>query len=196
MGSISGGIAVLAVGLAVRWEGIPAEAGLQVEHASPAIFGTNRPESFDVRFPVGSQIPSGPDVRVASLETEVDAAPESEAMRSDAPTSTTPHASFGERFPAFFDGQPGERQDGVMFGGPVLPMPLTRGLQAPPLGTSALPNRMHAVRVLPPDSAKQETARSAGSHAGAAAVTQPSPPACERRSGSAQRWRNAMSRPV
>jgi len=181
MGSISAGIAVLAVGFAVKWVGMPAEAGSQVERARLSVFGTNHPDSFDVRYAFGSQIPGGPDVRMASLETEVDAAPESEAMQSDAPISTTPHASFGERFSASFEGQPWEKHDTVMFGGPVLPMPLTRALQAPPLGTSALPNRMHAIRVLPPDSAKQETARPAGSHAGAAVVTQPSPPAASQK---------------
>jgi len=34
--------------------------------------------------------------------------------RSDAPTSTSPHASFGEQFSASFDGQPAP----VVFGGP------------------------------------------------------------------------------
>jgi hypothetical protein len=179
MGSISAGIAVLAVGFAVKWVGMPAEAGSQVERASLSVFGTNHPDSFDVWYVVGSQIPGGPDVRMASLETEVDTAPV-EAMQPNAPTSRTP-PSFDERFSAFFDRLPEEKHDSVVFGAPVLPMPLTRGLQAPPLGTSALPNRMHAVRVLPPDSAKQETARPAGSHAGAAAVTQPSPPAASQK---------------
>ncbi len=174
MGSISAGIAVLAVGFAVNWEGALAEAGLHVERASLSVFDTNHSENFNLRHPIGLHIPARPDVRLASLG---DAGPV-EAMQPDAPTSPP---SFDERFSAFFDRQPGEKHDSVVFGAPVVPMPLTRGLQAPPLGTSALPNRMHAVRVLPPDSAKQETARPAGSHAGAAAVAQPSPPAASQK---------------
>jgi hypothetical protein len=180
--SISAGIAVLAVGLAVKWEVIPADAGLQVERAELSVFGTNHPDTFDVRYPVGSQIPAAQDVRVASLETEVDGAPEIEVMRSGAP-ATTPHASFGDRFSASFGGQPGEKHDSFVFGRPVLPMPLTRGLQAPPLGTFASPGRMHAVRMLPPDSAKQQSARPAGSQPApeAAAGTPPSPPAASQK---------------
>jgi len=177
MGSIAAGIAVVAVGFSLKGEATPAGAAvarLKVERASLAVFGTNRPENYDLRHPVRSEIPARPGVRLASLETEVDAAPRSEAAQSDAPNSTTP-PSFDERFSAFFDRQPGEAHDTVVFGAPVLPMPLSRGPQAPPVGTSALPSRMHAVR-LPP-------ARPAGSQPApeTAAVTQPSPAAASQK---------------
>jgi hypothetical protein len=167
-GSISAGIAVLAVGLAIKWDVIPAGAGSRVEDA--------RPESFDVRHPVGARIPAGPHVRLASLEMEVDGAAESEAVESDPAASTTPRMSFGERFSGAFDGPSGEDYDSsVVFGGPVLPTPLTRSLRAPPPGSFASPDRLRAARVPPPDVAKQETARAAAP--GAAAVAEPSPPA-------------------
>jgi hypothetical protein len=178
MGSVSAGIAVLAVGFAVKSEGMPVEAGLPVDRAGVLAAAANHPDSFDLRFPVGSQIPAGPDVRVASLETEVDPAPPREAAQPDAPASTTPDASFGDRFAAFFDRQPGETLDAVVFGAPVLPVPLTRALPALATETFTSPSPMQAARVPPPESAKRETARSAISQPApqAAAVNQPSPP--------------------
>ncbi|MGA2129469.1 MAG: hypothetical protein ABSG76_25340, partial [Xanthobacteraceae bacterium] len=152
-GSISAGVAVLAVGLAVKWDVIPAGAGSRVEEA--------RPESVDAGHPVGSRIPAGPHVRLASLEMEVDGAAERE-LESDPPASTTHRMSFGERFSGASDGPSGEEYDSsVVFGDPVLPMPLTRSLRAPPPASFVAPDRMHAARVLPPDAAKQDTSRPA-----------------------------------
>ncbi len=146
MRSISAGIVALAMGFAVKSGGTPADpadAGVQVERPGISVFGTIHPEIFDLRPPVGSQIPTSSGVRVASLGTEIDATAEEEETHATTPTSTTHHASFDGRFASSFE-RPGEEDESVVFGGPVWPMPLARTLRGPPPGTFASPAQLHA----------------------------------------------------
>jgi len=88
---ICAGIAALAIGFALESVGRrvvgAASAGLRAESALFSVFETIRPKSLDHRASL---------VRVASLETEFAFEPAVE--ESEPPTSTSRHASFGERF--------------------------------------------------------------------------------------------------
>jgi hypothetical protein len=89
--SICAGIAALAIGVALdsvgRHVAGAASVGLRAESALFSVFETIRPKSLDHRASL---------VRVASLETGF--AFESPAEESEPPTSTSRHASFGDRF--------------------------------------------------------------------------------------------------
>lgn len=198
--SVSVGGAALIIAFAVKSGGTPAgsaEAGLQGERPSISVFGTIHPEIFDLRPPVGSQIPARPGVRLASLETGFDAgvAAEESPTQVEASTPTTHHASFDERFAsiverfasfeerfASVDERPREEDDSVVFGAPVWPMPLADALQSP-LKTFAAPAQLHARGSLPPDRAKRESAPPAVGRPApqSAAATAPSlPPASKK----------------
>jgi hypothetical protein len=172
MGSIS--VMALAAGFAVAWGGTPvgpAEAGSPVERRGISVFGTIHPAIFDLRPPVGSQIPAGPGVSMASLEMPLDAVAGEEEAQSEAPASTAHQASFDsfdERFASIFARRPGPDDDAVVFGPPVSPMPLVAALPAP-TGTFALPPQPRADVVPPQGPAKNEAA--------APAAGQPAPEA-------------------
>jgi hypothetical protein len=91
MRSICAGIAALAIGVALdsvgRHVAEAASAALWAESALFSVFETIRPKSLDHRASL---------VRVASLETGF--AFESAIEESEPPSSTSRHASFGERF--------------------------------------------------------------------------------------------------
>jgi hypothetical protein len=89
--SICAGIAALAIGVALGSVGrhVPgaASAGVRAASALFSVFETIRPKGLDHRASL---------VRVASLETGFSFKPSVE--ESEPPTSTSRHASFGERF--------------------------------------------------------------------------------------------------
>jgi hypothetical protein len=101
-------IAALAVGFALKSDGTHgiglANAGLQAEPPGILALGAILLNSLGLAVSAGSQIPDGPGVRAASLETEV--ASESaveETKRWSEPSSARTCASFNERF--YFDGR-------------------------------------------------------------------------------------------
>src|SRR5262245_63365076 len=94
--SICAGIAALAIGVALsvgialstgRYVVGAASAGLRADSALFSVYETIRPKTLDHRASL---------VRVASLEAGF--AFESAVEESEPPASTSPHASFGERF--------------------------------------------------------------------------------------------------
>jgi hypothetical protein len=96
---IVAGIAALAFGYAI---------GVQASSAGASIFGSIHPKSFDVRAPLGSQVPDSRGVRVASLQADAaaGAAIEDNESPSRSSTLTSPYAPFDERVlfdPGAFD---------------------------------------------------------------------------------------------
>jgi hypothetical protein len=102
--SISVGIAALSIWFALKSTGTqgigPANVRLQAVFPGISVFGTIHPKLLDFRMPLGSQIPDGQGVRMASPDTGIaseSTVEENEAL-SEPPEVTPPCASFDERF--------------------------------------------------------------------------------------------------
>jgi hypothetical protein len=160
---ISTGIVMLTIGLAVKsvsTSARSADAGLQLDPGF-SVFGTIHPKLFDLPRPVGSQMPTHPNVRLASLESRVEsygAAKEGKAQ-ADASRSTMHDASIHERFAASFGERTAEDEESVIFGAPAATPPARP--TAPTSKTfSFQEDEVHADSMLP--SAKEETTPPAG----------------------------------
>jgi hypothetical protein len=93
------------MGLAIKVGGTFAgsgDAGSQDERPSVSVFGTIHPDLFDLRRPIGAEIPNTGGVRLASLETGVTSDAAADAGSDSNSSSPRYHASFEERFgPSF-----------------------------------------------------------------------------------------------
>ncbi len=92
------------MGLAIKVGGTfagSADAGSQDDRPSVSVFGTIHPDLFDLRRPIGAEIPNTGGVRLASLETGVTS--DATETSSDSNSSVARyHPSFEERFgPSF-----------------------------------------------------------------------------------------------
>lgn len=101
--SISIGIAALTMGLALHARGPDVahlfSTGSKSDRLDISISGTNARNKSDFRILVGSRVPNGPDMRVASLETGVasEGAIDGEGGQSNANASSMGGALFQER---------------------------------------------------------------------------------------------------
>jgi hypothetical protein len=146
--SVSAAIAALGMGVAVKSGAMPAspaDAGLRSERPGISVFGTIHPKLPAWRHPVGSQIPAGAGVRLASLDMQTDSAAAGEAMPDEV---SGRHASFGARFASAFEGPQREAQS-LLLGRTILPSPLA-GSARPKTGA---PPAQRA-RGLPPGAAR------------------------------------------
>ena len=173
--SIPAGIAALAIGLVIRFGGTPAgpaAAGLEIERPGFAAFGSTQSQSSDPRLPVGTQGHADPNVRVASLQTAVDAAAEEAGTQSGASSSIDGYASFDERFASAFEQPRGDEEESVASGNRLSPTPPAGELRA-----------LLRAFGLPLDLAKRETAPPpVGQPAPqSAAVTRPPLPAASKK---------------
>ena len=189
--SVLAGITALAVGLVVKsgpTPADPADAGLGGERRSISVFGTIHPKIFDLRPPLGSQMPALLDERVASLATD---AVEEEETQAESPILATHSSSFEERFASSFGERSREEDESLVFGPPVAPMPLTSAL--PPEVRSFVPrSQVHANNVSPTDSMGHETATPEVSQPAleSATATRPRLPAASNESVGAAETRN------
>jgi Tlde1 domain len=151
MGLVSAGIMALTIGSAVKSGATPAgsaDGGLSREHSGFSVFGTIHPKLFELRWPVGAEVPGVARVRVASLGPDASLGAAEDAAEDE--------ASFEDRFIAALEER---RQES---GGSAA------GLQdasADPLwerfGTFAKPLGLSAADILTPDLIRRSTASTA-----------------------------------
>lgn len=151
--SVTAGIAALGMGVAVKSGAMPAgpaDAGLQGGRPGISVFGTIHPKLLAVGHPVGSQMPTGRGVRLASLDMPADATA-AERMPAGAAAAARQRASFQDRFASFFDGR----------GAAVSHVRASLVTMNPPAGAtgpSSAPARPRAHRVPVPDPLRHKPA--------------------------------------
>jgi len=136
------------VGFAIKSGATPADladAGLSRERPGISVFGTIHPKLFELRWPVGAEVPGVARVRVASIGTDASPGAAEEAAEDE--------ASFEDRFIALLEAR--REQEGGSAAG-------SQETNADPLwgrfGTFAKPLGLHAAEILAPDLVRRSSA--------------------------------------